>query len=240
MSLRSMLERCLAQFDTYANNHIRKAQAATDPAVAQDARAKAHVNGQLVYEIAQELGDDLAFTSMVTRLQKPGEAILAAITPVQIMSVHMAGGAASEAGELFDAIKRWAIYGKELDRANVIEELGDLEFFLEGLRQNLSIERETTLLHNRMKLEGSNGRYKDGYSDAAAIARADKQADAFAHYGGSGEFAPASSTQWGEPGTVPPTPSDPLGQGLSGNPDTQLGEPRQHIDDVDRQLPRLF
>ena len=67
-----------------------------------------------------------------------------------------------------------AIYGKPLDRENVIEELGDLEFYMEGLRQGLGITREETLQANVAKL---GARYAAGkYSDKAAIARADKNA----------------------------------------------------------------
>lgn len=85
--------------------------------------------------------------------------------------LHCAAGVASEAGELLDAIKKAAIYNKPLDRENVIEELGDLEFFMEGIRAQLKITREDTLRYNVQKLEK---RYATGYSDAAAQARADK------------------------------------------------------------------
>lgn len=109
---------------------------------------------------------------LVAALQKSGEAILATLTPTQADVVHMALGTCSEAGELADAIKRWAIYGKDLDRANVVEELGDLEFYLEGIRRKLGVTREETLEANIDKL---SVRYAGlQYSDRAAIERADK------------------------------------------------------------------
>lgn len=112
---------------------------------------------------------------MVTNLAKPGLDIIRQMTPDQAHMLHMAAGASGEAGELLDAIKRNAIYQKPLDRANVIEELGDIEFYLEGLRQTLGISRSETLRGNMDKL--LKGRYKTGsYSDAQAIARADKTA----------------------------------------------------------------
>ena len=112
---------------------------------------------------------------MVELLQKPGEAIAAHVTPLQLDVLHMAVGVAGEAGELLDAVKKWVFYNKELDIANVVEELGDIEFYLQGLRARLYIERVDTLQHNIDKLlVGEKARYKDGYSDAAAHARRDK------------------------------------------------------------------
>ncbi len=66
------------------------------------------------------------------------------------------------------------IHGRPLDRQNVVEELGDLEFYMESLRQGLGISREEVLAHNAAKL---SARYGGSYSDAAALARADKPPD---------------------------------------------------------------
>lgn len=84
---------------------------------------------------------------------------------------HMVIGICGEAGEVADGIKKNSIYGKPLDQKNIIEELGDLEFYMAGLRQMLGISRYETLGANVRKLQA---RYKGGYSDAAAIERADK------------------------------------------------------------------
>lgn len=121
--------------------------------------------------------DDIAqaYTDMVARLQKPGEAIVEDMSPIRAATLHMGVGVVGEAGELIDALKKWVFYGKVLDLDNVKEELGDIEFYLEGIRQNLGIDREETLRINMIKLStGKNARYADGYSDEAAIARADK------------------------------------------------------------------
>ena len=81
-------------------------------------------------------------------------------------------GISGEAGELLDAIKKHVIYQKPLDRENAIEELGDIEFYLEGLRQGLGISRQETLDANIKKL---SVRYAGlQYSDTAAQTRADK------------------------------------------------------------------
>lgn len=115
---------------------------------------------------------DTGHAAMVTDLFKPGADLLATLTPDKCDLWHAATGTAGEAGELLDAIKKHVVYNKELDRENVIEELGDMEFYMEALRQKLGITRHETLFHNHNKL--MKKRYPNGYSDAAAIARADK------------------------------------------------------------------
>jgi NTP pyrophosphatase (non-canonical NTP hydrolase) len=115
--------------------------------------------------------EDLAYSDMVARLVKPGEAVLAGMDPAAADLVHMALGVAGEAGELVDAIKRSAIYGRALDVGNVIEELGDIEFYMEHIRQILGVPRSFVLARNAAKL---GVRYGAGYSDGAAQARADK------------------------------------------------------------------
>jgi hypothetical protein len=109
---------------------------------------------------------------MVEALAKSGEAILASLTPEKCHAWHMASCVPGEGGELFDAVKRWVIYEKPLDRANVVEEMGDLEFYMQGLRSKLGITREETLQANLGKLAK---RYAAGaFSNQAAQERADK------------------------------------------------------------------
>ena len=110
---------------------------------------------------------------MVLSLAKDGNAIINDLTPETAHNLHMAVGIAGEAGELLDAVKKSAIYNKLIDRENVVEELGDLEFYMEGLRKKLGITREETLIHNLDKLAV---RYAKGkFSNDQAQARADKE-----------------------------------------------------------------
>ena len=111
------------------------------------------------------------YADMVESLAKDGAVIAEEITGGDAHMMHMAIGVSGEAGELLDAVKKAVIYRKPLDLENVIEELGDIEFFLEGLRQGLNITREETIQANIEKL---GKRYKDGYSDKSAQERADK------------------------------------------------------------------
>jgi NTP pyrophosphatase (non-canonical NTP hydrolase) len=110
--------------------------------------------------------------NLVAALVKPGEKIVSELTGSDANLLHMVIGISGEAGELLDAIKKAVIYRKELDRVNVIEELGDIEFYLEGLRQELGVSREECLAANVAKLQK---RYGDKYSDSAAQIRADKE-----------------------------------------------------------------
>jgi len=121
------------------------------------------------------------YKDMVAALVKPGIDILNTLTPEKSNLLHMVAGVSGEAGELLDAIKKHVVYDKELDRENIIEELGDLEFYMEGIRQELDISRGETLTANMEKLLLSDkARYKLGkYTDKQAQDRADKQADMF-------------------------------------------------------------
>lgn len=116
--------------------------------------------------------NDPNYEAMVARLAKPGEAIIKTLTPKRAHALHMAIGISGEAGELLDAIKKVAVYNKPIDGENVIEELGDLEFYMEGLRQGLGITRQQTIDANKKKL---GKRYVEGvYTDKHAQERQDK------------------------------------------------------------------
>lgn len=112
------------------------------------------------------------YKEFVKSKMKSGEDILETLTPEKANIIHMGMGVVGEAGELIDAIKKYTMYNKPIDLVNVIEELGDIEFYLEGLRQVLNLNREEIIAHNIAKLDI---RYANGYSDKAAQERADKQ-----------------------------------------------------------------
>lgn len=111
-------------------------------------------------------------SELVAALVKPGEAIIDTLTPEKADLLHMALGVAGEAGELVDAIKKFAIYNKDLDRENVKEELGDLLFYMRRIMQRMGLDIEDVEQANIEKLLI---RYKGiMYSDKAAQERADK------------------------------------------------------------------
>ncbi len=112
------------------------------------------------------------YSKFVDSLKKDGQSIIDSLTPEKADLWHMSTLLAGEAGEAVDAIKKFVIYGKDIDFSNVIEELGDIEFALSGIRTNLGIDRDLVLGSNMFKLQK---RYSSGsYSDEQAKARADK------------------------------------------------------------------
>lgn len=90
----------------------------------------------------------------------------------QLMKLHCALGVCGEAGELADAIKKEQIYGKSEDRENIIEELGDLAFYMQGVMNQYQITPTEVYQGNADKLAKRYVGLK--YSDKAAIDRADK------------------------------------------------------------------
>jgi len=106
-----------------------------------------------------------------SRTKEPTEIALE-IDPLKAALMHAAMGISGESGELLDAIKKNVIYNKPLDIINVSEELGDLEFYLEMMRQALHLNRDEIIRSNISKL---TMRYPSQYSDASAQERADKK-----------------------------------------------------------------
>ena len=85
--------------------------------------------------------------------------------------LHMAIGISGEAGELLDAVKKHCIYNQPMDFKNITEELGDLEFYMQGVRNILGISRTEIINENMNKL---NKRYSEQYTNEQAQMRHDK------------------------------------------------------------------
>lgn len=120
---------------------------------------------------------------MVSTLIKSPQQLCNEINPFKAALNHSAIGIAGEGGEILDSVKRHVIYDKPFEtpvkpgeqsiRENLIEELGDLEFFMQDLRTIIGVSREETLQANMAKLAKRYGE-DFGYSNAKAVARADK------------------------------------------------------------------
>jgi len=116
------------------------------------------------------------YSNFVAAHVKDGEDIRVAIRAIDCHYLHMLIGLSGEVGELQGAFKKHVMYDKPLDLANVIEELGDIEFYLEGLRQSLGVTRVEILAANINKLEKRY--YLGKYSNTQAQERVDKSAEA--------------------------------------------------------------
>lgn len=82
--------------------------------------------------------------------------------------LHGAIGACTEAGELIDILKKYLIYGKQIDITNIIEEVGDILWYIAIISDSLGISIETIMEKNINKLQK---RYKNKFSEIDAIER---------------------------------------------------------------------
>lgn len=93
------------------------------------------------------------------------------LTYQQFELIHAVLGLASELGEIADTVKKHVIYQQPLDASNIVEEQGDLDWYGALLMTAIGELRSIAMTKNITKLRK---RYPEGYSDLAAIARADK------------------------------------------------------------------
>ncbi len=98
------------------------------------------------------------FDAMNTRLNDDGIKRL----------LHAGIGLSTEAGEFLDALKKHIFYGKELDRVNLAEELGDLFWYMAIVGDELGIEFEDVMARNITKLKA---RYGEKFSEEKADKR---------------------------------------------------------------------
>ncbi len=123
--------------------------------------------------------EEVKYSEFVRALVKPGEETVKEMTPEKANLLHLSDALMIEAAELGDPIKKFCIYNKPFTQEsieNMLEELGDIEFFLEALYQALGkyeITREKAIAGNKVKL---SKRYEGlVYTNLAAQNRADKQ-----------------------------------------------------------------
>jgi len=82
--------------------------------------------------------------------------------------LHYVLGIGTEAGEIQDAAKKSIIYGKELDKVNLVEEVGDLLWYTARLLTLLGSSFGEAMQKNNEKLKA---RYGDKFTEYAALNR---------------------------------------------------------------------
>ena len=82
--------------------------------------------------------------------------------------LHAAMGATTEANEILDALKKHIFYGKELDKVNLFEEVGDLFWYLAIIADEIGFSFEDAMEKNLAKL---NARYGDEFDPEKALNR---------------------------------------------------------------------
>lgn len=78
---------------------------------------------------------------------------------------HAVLGMAGEVGELAGALEKWLYYGRALDRENVIEEMGDLLWYVAQLCNAVGVDMSAVMEANILKLRA---RYPEKYSNSEA------------------------------------------------------------------------
>jgi len=84
---------------------------------------------------------------------------------------HAAYGLAGEAGEFVDSVKKHQIYNKELDKENLLEEIGDILWYTALAAEVLGANLGDIAKSNVAKLQK---RYPEKYTDLLANERLDK------------------------------------------------------------------
>lgn len=82
--------------------------------------------------------------------------------------LHYSLGLCTEAAEIADAFKKHIAYGKQLDRVNIVEECGDLLWYLSCLLASVESNLSEAMEKNMAKL---NKRYPAGFTEESAINR---------------------------------------------------------------------
>lgn len=88
--------------------------------------------------------------------------------PLNAKLVHYSLGLAGEAGEIVDTVKKTLRDGKVLDKVNLVEEAGDILWYLTNLLSAVDSSLEEAMKKNIAKLEA---RYPEGFTEQAGIDR---------------------------------------------------------------------
>ena len=80
-------------------------------------------------------------------------------------------GLCGEAGEFADTIKKWRYHGHELDRQELVKELGDVLWYVARACEALDTDMGTVMEANIAKLWR---RYPDGFSTERSINRTER------------------------------------------------------------------
>ena len=110
-----------------------------------------------------------AYVEAAVRTESPVTPELQArFTPRIIRLHHAFSGIVTEGGELTDQLKRHIYYGAPLDEVNIVEELGDLMWYVALACYVLGVSLMVVMFRNIAKLRK---RYPERFTEQAAIER---------------------------------------------------------------------
>lgn len=119
----------------------------------------------MTYPISEE-----DYSKFVDTLAASPFKVLDTLNGCKVNLLHAAVGIGSEAGEIGDEIKKHVFYGAELNYEAICKEMGDIEWYLQLLRNTLGVSRQEIVACNMAKLRK---RHPNGFSTESAIAKAD-------------------------------------------------------------------
>lgn len=82
--------------------------------------------------------------------------------------INGAMGLAGEAGEVIDHVKKWRYQGHELDKDELINEAGDVLWYVAQLCEGLGVSIEEVMVRNIDKL---SARYPEGFEEERSVNR---------------------------------------------------------------------
>lgn len=114
--------------------------------------------------------DNKKYVDFVKSIEKPSDSI--SLDAQHKRQIHAALGIAGEAGETVDLIKKHVVYGKDLDVTKLVEECGDVLYYMAVLLDSVGASIPEAIQKNYEKLSARY--YKGSYTNEQAIERADK------------------------------------------------------------------
>jgi NTP pyrophosphatase (non-canonical NTP hydrolase) len=107
--------------------------------------------------------------TVIARESKDNKSIIRRLKSYRaVRLLHACMGINTESGELTDILKKYVFYGKEIDIPNIIEEIGDLLWYISLVAYEFNISFEELMDINNAKLET---RYGPAFSEEKAINR---------------------------------------------------------------------
>jgi NTP pyrophosphatase (non-canonical NTP hydrolase) len=108
------------------------------------------------------------YTQLVLRTESPANDAVEERMLRHTRALHALMGLQTEIGELVDVWKREIFYNKSSDGVNIIEEIGDIAWYLALLCDHIDVEFEQCLQINIAKLQK---RYPEKFDEGKAINR---------------------------------------------------------------------
>jgi NTP pyrophosphatase (non-canonical NTP hydrolase) len=118
------------------------------------------------YMIASERTDTKDYESVADRMLLDKKIVAPDRQVLQLL--HGTMGVCTESGELMDAVKRFLIYGKPTDVTNIMEEVGDMFWYLALIARCCGFTFEEAKAKNIAKLRA---RYPEKFTELAALNR---------------------------------------------------------------------